>query len=496
VIGGRTTRVPLPDAPSRGSREGGIAASARTSAITIVISFVCSGCFVMWHGRDPDRSEQVVVYEILDHQRVAVDERYHPEFDAVAFQELVIRGERVVYPARDGDRWRIVDGGVPGRSWRGIGEVVMSASGAHLAYAAEDDDERWHVVSDGWIGPAFDAIHARTIAYGPNERALVYVASSSEGAHVVVNGRVGPAYDGVGRVRFGDRGRRLAYVAREGHRMRVVVDGRAEAAYDDIPELVLAPRGPGYAYVGIKDGGFVLVRDGALATGVEDEIVALQLSADGSRAACVVRSGEREAVLADGARGAWHERVDGSSLVLYGRHTAYIARDGDERRVIVDEVAGPAYREIDGPRASEALHGYVGRGPGRSVVHIGERTIEHDVWAGNLVLPPRGDRFAYLLRDGDRTAIVTDRERRTFDAVIVSSLVFDELGERWGVVAIDRAAQRLFVATERGERPFELDALSALAVADTATTRADFDSIEIVRRWIRRALSEEAGSDE
>lgn len=455
----------------------------------IALATLASGCWTVWQGHTPDRRAEVRVHEVIDRQMVRVGGRNGPAFEAIGFTELVFDagGERLAYPARERGRWRLVVDGLAGPAWAGIGEVAMSADGRHVAYAAEDDAGRWRVVTDGAAGPAFDAIHADTLAFreADGRPLLTYVASDPDGARLVANGRAGAPFDGIGALALD--GRRLAYVARDGAWSRVVVGATVGPRYDEVPELVA--RAGRVAYVGVKDERFVLVIDGAHATGLEDELVALQVSATG-RVACVRREGEREGVWIDGAAHPLHARVDGTTLRFSddGARLAYVARDPDGARVVVDGVAGPAYAEIDGPRFDGAGRlAYVGRRAGESVVHVGAATASYPTWAGHVVTA--GHRFAYLLRHGDRTAVVSDRGRMVFDAVIAETLTFDEAGRRWGVVAVDRDDAALRVVIEGGAtRPLAMDELSALATQDPAA-RTPWAATEAVRGWVRAELA-------
>lgn len=456
--------------------------------LAMLHALALGGCWTVWQGRTPDRRTSVRVEEVLDRQLVRVGDRAHPSYEAIGFTELAFdaAGARVVYPAREGGRWRLVIDGLAGPAWRGIGEVAVSRDGRHVAYAAEDDDGGWRVIADGHTGPRFDAIHAGTLAFAPTRRAiLTYVASGPEGARLVVNGRPGPAFDGIGAVAIDERA--IAYVVRDGAWARVVAGRAVGPRYDDVPELVV--RAGRVAYVGVKDERFVLVIDGAHATAPEDELVALAIGARGG-VACVRREGEREGVWVDGVRHPLHARVDGESLRFSpdGAHLAYVARDDDGARVIVDGVAGPPYAEIDGPALDDAGRAtYVGRRPGGSVVHHGDRAHVHDAWAGHPVAS--GTRFAYLLRHGERTAVVSDRGRMVFDAVIADTLTFDEAGRRWGVVAVDRDDAALRVVLEGGEaRALEMDELSALATQDPAM-RLPWAATLAVREWVRAELA-------
>jgi len=440
----------------------------------------------VWHGHSADRTTEIEVLEVFDQQVVRVHGRNEPACEGVGVSQLVTSedGRHVAYPARRDGRWRLVVDGQPGRAWAGIGEVVMSADARHIAYAAEQDDGRWRVVSDGRAGPPFEAVHAGTLRYAPLQRAvLTYVASDGAGARLVVNGQPGPAFDGIGSVRFGPG--RLAYVAREGAWARVVSGGRVGPRYDEIPELVVAA---GHvAYVAIKHGRFVLVVDGAHVTEPQDELVALQVGRSG-RVACVQREGEEERIWLDGRLHLAHERVDGSTMTFSadGHHFAYVARDAGRRTVVLDEVVGPAYLEIDGPAFDSAGYlTYIGRRAGGSVVHARTRALNYPQWAGHPVTG--GRRFAYLLRHGQRTAVVSDRGSRVFDAVIADTLTFDPSGERWGVVAVDRDAS-LSLVFEGGEsRPLDPDELSAMSVRDPRM-RVPWEITDAVRGWVQREL--------
>lgn len=306
-------------------------------------------------------------------------------FDAVdvrtvAFDSL---GARAAYAVRVGTRWAVAVDGRTGALWDAVGAPRMSPDGAHVAYPAEARG-RWHVVRDDSAGASFDAVRAGTL-------------------------------------RFDATGRRLAYVARRGTALHVVDDGIVSEAWREVGDLAFAPRraGAGVLFYTAQDAtGWRVVRDGA-AGPRWPQVRDLRVAPDG-RAAHVVATGGREAVVTDSVPSRWHTAVLGLSLTDDGRG-AYVARDDTLLAAWL----------MDGTRLA-----------------AGE---VHDVALG------AAGRAAWVRATGERHAIVAPHGTFVFDLVVAGTLQFTDDGAQWTALVGDRARRELRVVVDGRVRGRRLD---------------------------------------
>ena len=281
------------------------ARTALTAAAVALIAFAGCAPTVLWTGRTADRRHHIAIVKGGDAQWVVVDGQRRAAYRGIAAWSLATGdGGRVVYAARRGAGWVVVDGR-PGPTFDGIGEIAIGARG-RLAYAAERNG-RWHVIVDGAAdrAPGWTAILAHTLAYSPDGAHLVYAAEDAAGVHVVVDGVAGPAWSAVGQLATSDDGNGRAhavYAARRGRDAFAVIDGAIGPRFDDIAQLTVARRGGSTAYLGTTEGAAHVVVDGAVGAAVHGEVRTLQVSADGAHVAYLVRdraAGDR--AICDGA---------------------------------------------------------------------------------------------------------------------------------------------------------------------------------------------------
>lgn len=453
-------------------------------AIAVIAAIALAGCgpTLVWHGRSPDRLRRAIVLEEDGHQRVVIDGVAQSPWDAIAIEQLAWTPRGLVYPARQGGAWHLVDGDTVGPAFRAIGEVVAND---RLAYAAQDD-AGWHVVIDGQVGPAFTWLRAGTLALGSTGR-VVYVADDDTGEHAVIDGVVGPAFERVAGLAFGAKGALVAYAAEDERGAHVVIEDRVGPPLDGVIELALASREPRWAAI-VRVGQKVLVlRDGERVS-EHDDASGLAISGEGAHLAWIVPVEGRVEVWLDGARIAEHDAVERVGFVPGSDALLYVARDGDAVRVVHDGVAGPRVAAVDAIEVSESGHfGYVARrGVGRVVVIDGEVRFRGE-WAGALALPANGDQWAFLARQRGQRFVVRPTGRVPIGRPFADTLVLDASGAHWALAIGERAARRIAIVRDGAEvAALDVDEVSA------AITQGR-DPLRVVRAIVTGELSRGGG---
>jgi hypothetical protein len=343
---------------------------------------------------------QTAQAEVTQHRGrtcVTVGERADGCWDGVSLDGFAFSadGRFLAYPARTGNTWSMVHDGRAGAQWLGVGAPVLSADGHRLAYPAWDG-RSWQVMVDGAAEPAFDAVLAGSLVFDPPGRRHAYAARRADSVHVIVDGSVGAGWDAVTRIAFSPSGEDVAWAGRRGGAAMFVINGTAGPAHNEISELVLDEGR--YAYAA-RDGAMWRVLHGAVgpqengggAYGPYDRVAYLAI-----RGAVwfVAASGDRRAVVRDGAAHGWHEEVSAPVLGTAGDAWAYVASDGDASAVIV---AGRV----------------VGRWP----------------FVGDLAIAADGGRHAFVAADTAGTEyVVDDRGAYAFERVIPETLHFSACG--------------------------------------------------------------------
>lgn len=392
-------------------------------------------------------------------QRMTVGELAGPEVDAVGLAQLRWTSRGVAYPARVGDRWRVITNGEAGPEHEAIGEVVTA--GDRVAYAALDRD-RWRVFVDGEPGPAVQSLRRGTLRFLRDGRRFVYVGRSAGGEHAVIDGEVGPAFDQIDMLAVGGKGALVAYVGWSEERASLVIEGSVRAIYEDVLALELASSEPRFAALVMHERALAVVHDGAIVARPADaERVAI--SAEGAHVAWVARAGEREAIWIDGRHAGEHEAIEEVRFVPRTGALVYIARDGERSCVVHEGEAGPRAAAIDALVTSEAGHwGYVARrGSGRFVVIDGALRFRGE-WAGALALAEQTDRWAFVTRRAGRRYVETPDGHVEIGRPFVDTLVLDPDGTRWAIAIADRRARRVEVAIDgRAFAPIDMDEVGA-----------------------------------
>jgi len=305
--------------------------------------------------------------------------------------KLSADGTRVVYAAREGDSWLIVDGETTSKArHEGImtGHPLLSDDGQHIAYAARDGG-RWTVTVDGKQGESYEAVLDGSVAVA-NSGHVAYVVSRA-GKQLVVDRSEHAPHDAIIRntLTFDAAGKHTAYAARDGEKLSVVIDGHASPSYDDIkPEsLVFDSSGSSVAFVAKVAGGWQVVEatadkaQAASKTYVDIGGPTLSYSATGTLAFSVERDAKYHLVVGGAVHGPFSAILEECSVFspAGGRVACAVRRDKGHHLAMVN--AGRL-------EVSKAFNG---------------------IMVDSLVFTEDGKHHAYAAQVGGGWRVVTDR---------------------------------------------------------------------------------------
>ncbi len=340
--------------------------------------------------------------------------------------------------------------------------AVISPDGRHLAFI-EPGATGEAVVLDGKRGEEFDRVAA--LEFASRQERLAYAAQRKDQWWIVAGQQRWGPYQRVGPPRFGPQGKRLALVVMlsDGKRA-VMLDGQAGKPYDVISAglIEFSPNGRRVAYGGVRDGKCFLVVDGR-ELGPYDDLgtrTGYRFSADGARLAFVAAEGDQVAVVVDEQKlPACHDVAD-LAFSPDGTRVAYAATDqqGGPWYVVVDGKKQPPHATLGdgtlrfGPGGRRLAYAAADAAGKWCVVVDGQAGPKFDQ-IGQMQFGPRGERFAYVVRRGDRQAVVLDgQEPRWFDRVGGGSLVFSPDGHHFGYIARNDWARFVVIDGARKHR--------------------------------------------
>jgi len=425
------------------------------------LSLAPSCVSLVWYGHSPDRRHRIRVIEKHGSQQVQRDGRAGRRYRSIGIGAIAFSPDsrRLAYPAqcRCGNHWFVVQRGRQGRCWGGIGEIRFSPDSRHLAYAALRD-KRWHVVRDGRVGPAVDAIYRRSLRWSRCSRHLAYVAQVGRAKRVVVNGKFGPPFGRIAGLTFGPRGR-VAYLAQHRSAWFVVMNHRRSRPYQSIAGLTF--------------------------------------SRDGSHLAFAVQVGSKARVVLDGHNQPLFDAIRFQTLrFTTGGRLVYIARQASRYRVVFGGLQGPLYDAIEPPSVGGRRWGYVAHTGKNHVVVINGKIRHgplHARWVGDLVFSADGRRHAYVVHHGGSgsssggtsasASVLHNGRTSTFEMIVGGTLVFSRDGRHWACLAGSRAKKKLFISVDgRRQRPFDSAELTAEVM------RRSSAHPNLLRRWVAAEL--------
>ena len=271
---------------------------------------------------------------------MVIDGREGRPYDGVG--ELVVTPFRHAYAALREPHWMAVVDGAEEGGYERVDGLRMSAQG-NVAYVARRRDDHW-VVHDGTASAHYAHVEPSSLRFAPDGQ-LSFVARTHQGqTHMVINGALGPAFDAVTPAVFAARGQRWGYIATRGRHAIVVVDGKASIPYGWARELVFSPDGERHAYFA-RRGPFEMVAASNRRHALERVVVGtLVFDESGQHWACVagIRRLRRFFLVIDGAatkRFDIGEVVAASARIAPHKRAAHALDVGLVRRWVAAELA-------------------------------------------------------------------------------------------------------------------------------------------------------------
>jgi hypothetical protein len=401
-----------------------------------------------------------------------------------------------------------------GAAHDGVGEIVWSRDGEHLAYAAERKG-RWLVVVDGREGQTFEALRARSLQLSADGAHHAYAADEDGKVVVVADGLKSAPYEAVGHLTLGGEGF-VAFVARRKIGSLVVAGGKESGVYEDVADLALSPGGRRLAWTARRDGHWHVV-DGGSESEPYDRVSKLAWAPRTDALAYAVGQGDAEWVVAGGKHGAPYEAILPESLVFDASGTviAYAARKKGAWRVVTGTDESPPYEDVEPPLFvgdSRAVAHVARRGEATFLVLDGHQGPVHADATG-LVLSPDGRRFLYAARAGTQVEVIEGEVRggpcgggkctatatRTVrhDIVVGGTLVWSASGAHSAYLAGEARSRGLFLVID-GARAgsFDMGELMASLVVDPDLSGVLTGDSKRLAAWVRAevALVERRGA--
>jgi hypothetical protein len=267
-------------------------------------------------------------------------------------------GSALLFAAVREGRWVVVNNGVEGRRYDGVGLPCISRDGKTVRYPAFEGERfgkaQWFIVSGGKEGKRYDAEFLGWVkegaqvrkSAGAQEPVLAYVVAQNGKAWVVDNERAGTKYDDVGWLGFAPGTNRLYYAARAHGKWFVVKDGYPlRERYDDITYLGFSPDGRRMAFVGASRDKQFCVVDGNRGPSW-DEVLLPQFSPDSRRVGYLARRNDKWSAVVNGRAS---KACDGVSWLTWNRTStdfAYRTRTGNRYGLVINGSETRLYDDI------------------------------------------------------------------------------------------------------------------------------------------------------
>jgi hypothetical protein len=386
---------------------------------------------------------------------------------------------RLAYVARSAAGDALVVDGVVGPTYAAIPtppwyaglrlSLVFSPDGNRYAHNAKKGD-RWVAVVDGAEGPVFDQIVNDHPFFSADSRHVAYIGVRDGKARVVLDNVEGPPYDRVQFVSslavFADGSQRVYYVGHRAGRSYLVVDGREVVQGEQISRVVYNGARDRFACVVKKGERWAVVVDGVEGKAYREIGQQIVFSKDGRRWMYIARDSLHHAVIDGVETGGYASIVQyGFGFSESGEHVAFQASDGDKSFWVLDGQPQKSYQRIemanapmfspDGTRLTYVTRER--RERGRAVLVIGTWESEPFDW---IIGPP------YFRPDG-RVVYTAGRDGKVYVGVDSTTTVFDHVG--WIYPAENR---RVVYPARRGA--------SWYAVIDGVLSPAYSDSVTLI----------------
>src|SRR6185295_9019810 len=127
--------------------------------------------------------------------------------DTVGRGPLKFFDGKVVYAAKQDNRWTVIANETAGPEYDTIGEPdpIVSRNGRHFVYSAKKDG-KWRVVVDGVEQAIYEGIVATTPIFSPDGEHVVYGGSKGGKCMIVIDGKEMVETDGLGRIGYSPDG--------------------------------------------------------------------------------------------------------------------------------------------------------------------------------------------------------------------------------------------------------------------------------------------------
>lgn len=255
-------------------------------------------------------------------------------------------GTRLLYAARQDDHWVVVVDGVAGNGYDQVSDLTVSADGKHYAYAARED-WYWRLVMDGVELGDYDAISV--LCYNPAGNHLAYQVVQGSKQEVYLDTRSLGSFTGILELptRFDASGQHLFFITSVYSKNALYRDGKAGKMYDDIANLTISADGTRVAFTVWTDDKVMLVDNGReISCGDMPGVV--YITPDGKRT-IYLRNNDAKAVrYENGVITARYDDIGDAAISLDGKHLAYAVRQGKQWFVMLDGKLSQAYEKVIG----------------------------------------------------------------------------------------------------------------------------------------------------
>jgi hypothetical protein len=276
----------------------------------------------------------------------------HQTYDRVNWRSVTYGpdGSALAFVAARGHKWLVVNNGVEGKEYDGVGLPWFAADGKVIVHSAFEGERfgkaQRFVVSGGKEGKRYDVEFLGWVKPGNSNERLAYVVAQNGKAWVIDNERAGTKYDDVGWLEFVPGTNRLYYAARAHGKWFIVKEGYPlRERYDDIAWLGFSPDGRRMAFVATSGSQQFCVADGMRGRNW-DEVVLPQYSPDSKRLGYLARRDDKWSVVINERAGKVYDGVSWLTENSASYDAAYRAKLGSRCCLVVDGAESRLYDDI------------------------------------------------------------------------------------------------------------------------------------------------------